>query len=467
MKSNKKALSVIYKHINNDAKIVRVISAGYDRDLLERGYKGKFVIQEHVAEKAGKHWDVRLEFPVDSLRKSLGKYTVARPGTNEPIEEEYPDKAGTVLRSFVNRKREIPTSKNKVFMVETEDHPIDYGNFQGEIKEGYGKGKVRIWDKGTYELLNAEGDKKYTIDFKGKKINGIYALIKYKNGYLWIKAKEKQASAIDYIRPTLPPQLWHLDKNPPVLRDKIRTSIINTFIKTYEKAGLTHPLKWVKQLLITGSAAGFNYKESGDVDIDIIYDGSVIRKTYPGLNKLSEQSIYEYLKRAIAKTTGENIANTSHSYSFMVLEPGDKPVSDSIYDIFKNKWIKKPIPIPMDFDPDKAFIAQRDMALFISQQIDLLIGAITRTLDDLKKVDQYNKHYGGMSQKRVADEFKLVCGDEDLADAVSMAQEQLCNVIVYFCHDSDFKIYGSRKLTSIAADRIRMDLDFLEECAMD
>jgi len=194
---NKRALSVIYDYINQDAKIVRIISAGYDRDLLERGYKGEFIIHDHDADDAGKHWDIRLEFPVTSLRKSLGKYTVKRPSTNEPIEEEYPDKPGTILRSFVDKKREIPTSKNKIFLVETEDHPILYGKFEGEIEEGYGKGEVKIWDKGTYELLDASGDNKYTFDFKGKKLNGIYAFIKYQKGYLWIKAKQKKVSAIN------------------------------------------------------------------------------------------------------------------------------------------------------------------------------------------------------------------------------------------------------------------------------
>ncbi len=72
-----------------------------------------------------------------------------------------------------------------------------------------------------------------------------------------------------------------------------------------------------------------------------------------------------------------------------------------------------------------------------------------------------------MAQKRFADVFILISGDEDLSEAVTMAQEQLCNVIVYYCHDRDFNIYGSKKLNNTASDRFQMDLDFLEECAMD
>ncbi len=47
-----------------------------------------------------------------------------------------------------------------------------------------------------------------------------------------------------------------------------------------------------------------------------------------------------------------------------------------------------------------------------------------------------------------------------------MAQEELCNVIVYFCSDSGFRIFGSAKLNNTASDRVKMDLDFLESCSL-
>ena len=45
------------------------------------------------------------------------------------------------------------------------------------------------------------------------------------------------------------------------------------------------------------------------------------------------------------------------------------------------------------------------------------------------------------AQKRTADIFALICGDEELSDAVTMAQENPCNVIVYFCYDPDYHMY--------------------------
>jgi bifunctional non-homologous end joining protein LigD len=164
--------------------------SGYDRDKLVPGYQGKFVIQLHSATNL--HFDLRLEFPVTSLHDSLGQYEGKRlPGTPEPM-EKYPDKPGTVLRSFAVRKHKIPSGTEKLFIVETEDHPLSYFFFSGEITEGYGKGMVDIWDHGTYELLDVEGDRKYTIDFKGNKLKGVFALVKYQQGYLWVKTKNKE-----------------------------------------------------------------------------------------------------------------------------------------------------------------------------------------------------------------------------------------------------------------------------------
>jgi poly(A) polymerase len=166
-------------------------TAGYDRDKIKPGYKGKFVIHDHSAEKAGRHFDLRLEFPVTSLKKALGTYEGKRlPGREEP-EGPYTDGPGTVYRSFAVRKHQLPTADTKLFIVETEDHPIAYGFFSGKITEGYGKGDVDIFDKGTYEIVDVEGDKKYTLDFKGKKLNGLFALIRYQNGYLWVKTKDQ------------------------------------------------------------------------------------------------------------------------------------------------------------------------------------------------------------------------------------------------------------------------------------
>ncbi len=74
----------------------------------------------------------------------------------------------------------------KRLAVHTEDHPVDYGDFEGVIPSGYGAGTVLLWDIGTYEWLRetaqdveaslAKGDLKFRLF--GTKLNGEFALVK-------------------------------------------------------------------------------------------------------------------------------------------------------------------------------------------------------------------------------------------------------------------------------------------------
>lgn len=86
-----------------------------------------------------------------------------------------------VLKSWAIPKLP-PTEKDvKRLAVQTEDHPIDYADFEGIIPEGmYGAGKVEIWDKGTYETEGKKEDR-IIVKINGEKLKGRYCLIKFKN----------------------------------------------------------------------------------------------------------------------------------------------------------------------------------------------------------------------------------------------------------------------------------------------
>jgi bifunctional non-homologous end joining protein LigD len=67
--------------------------------------------------------------------------------------------------------------------VRTEDHPLDYGEFEGVIPEGYGAGIVMLWDYGTWtpevddiDAALSKGDLKFTLD--GYKLKGSWVLVR-------------------------------------------------------------------------------------------------------------------------------------------------------------------------------------------------------------------------------------------------------------------------------------------------
>src|SRR6266540_795712 len=83
--------------------------------------------------------------------------------------------------------------------VQTEDHPIEYGSFAGTIPKGhYGAGEVRIWDRGTYDLLEWT-DKKVSFRLNGERHRGEYHLVKTGRGerdWLILLGKASEESAL-------------------------------------------------------------------------------------------------------------------------------------------------------------------------------------------------------------------------------------------------------------------------------
>src|SRR6266478_9534508 len=114
-----------------------------------------FVIQEHAARRL--HYDFRLE--LDGVLKS---WAVPKGPSLDPGE--------------------------KRLAVQVEDHPLDYGGFEGIIPEGqYGGGTVMLWDRGTWtpevpdvDAALREGNLKFTLS--GKKLRGSWVLIRTKSG---------------------------------------------------------------------------------------------------------------------------------------------------------------------------------------------------------------------------------------------------------------------------------------------
>ena len=103
----------------------------------------RFVVQEHHATRL--HWDLRLEH-----EGALASFAVPGGIPRDPKE---------------NR-----------LAVRTEDHPLEYLEFEGQIPEGqYGAGKMTIWDRGTFEAHKWE-ERKIEVTFHGERLSGRYGL---------------------------------------------------------------------------------------------------------------------------------------------------------------------------------------------------------------------------------------------------------------------------------------------------
>ncbi len=143
------------------------------------GSKPIFVIQKHDASNL--HYDFRLE--VEGVLKS---WAVPKGLSTDPSE--------------------------KRLAKPTEDHPLEYADFEGVIPEGeYGAGPVLIWDNGTFENTTTDENKKNipmkkalknghaTFWLNGKKLSGGYALTRTGSGkderWILVKKNDEKADA--------------------------------------------------------------------------------------------------------------------------------------------------------------------------------------------------------------------------------------------------------------------------------
>src|SRR5215467_1788334 len=142
-------------------------------------YGNTFVVQKHSATRL--HYDFRL----------------AIDGT---------------LKSWAVPKGPSQSQADKRLAVQTEDHPLEYGNFEGKIPEGnYGAGTVMVWDRGTFVVEDdsskpqaaaadalqqlERGDLKFNLN--GEKLRGSFVLVKIKRsekGNEWLLIKHKDAA---------------------------------------------------------------------------------------------------------------------------------------------------------------------------------------------------------------------------------------------------------------------------------
>jgi len=159
--------------------------------LAEYNRKRRFGVTPEPAGKMGPARKKALEFVIQKHRASRLHY-------------DFRLEHGGVMLSWAVPKGPSLDPSNKRFAMQTEDHPIEYNQFEGVIPEGeYGGGTVMIWDRGTWEpevedVARAleKGDLKFTLH--GKKLRGSWVLVRMRpRQWLLIKHRDKVASTAD------------------------------------------------------------------------------------------------------------------------------------------------------------------------------------------------------------------------------------------------------------------------------
>lgn len=137
---------------------------------MARGRHHLYLIQKHAASHL--HYDFRLEL-------------------------------NGVLKSWAVPKGPSLDPEVKRLAMHVEDHPLEYGNFEGIIPKGqYGGGTVMLWDKGIWKSLDDDPEKAYQkghlrIELEAEKLRGRWDLIRFKDEKHWFLIKYNDSYAKD------------------------------------------------------------------------------------------------------------------------------------------------------------------------------------------------------------------------------------------------------------------------------
>ncbi len=224
----------------------------------------RFVVQRHEARRL--HYDLRLEI-------------------------------GGALKSWAVPKGPTLDPKQKRLAVQVEDHPLEYGDFEGTIPAGnYGAGVVNIWDSGTYETLGEmkteqqleRGDFKFQLH--GDKLMGNFALVRMKNSkkneWLLLKkpdfAAQEGWNAEDHLEPARSRRSdlsLIAGAKPAAMPDRIEPMLATLARAVPEGGEWTYEIKW-------DGFRGLCWLSGGKLRI-LSRNGHLLNRQFPELEHLA------------------------------------------------------------------------------------------------------------------------------------------------------------------------------------
>ncbi len=183
------------------------------------------------------------------------------------------------------------------------------------------------------------------------------------------------SSILDFPRKTLPKTLWtYNDPNElphinPMLREMILTTA-KSFLQRYNLE--------LKNSMLYGGAASYQWAEGTDIDVSLYAEG------WP--DDISNEEVIEI------QSQFKDIEKPFHGYPihFFLKPPDDKPVevADAVYDICEDEWVLPPLVLPEGFDPDEYFAPLIKAAEKKAAKYDIKIGELLRHWKTLKKTSE-------------------------------------------------------------------------------
>jgi predicted nucleotidyltransferase len=193
------------------------------------------------------------------------------------------------------------------------------------------------------------------------------------------------APAVTY-HDQLNPSLWDKNNIKPDIREKME-QIAHAFIKS-----LKLPELKVTDIILTGSAANFNWTKQSDIDLHIVADLTNIRKVNPDL-------LDDYL---FAKKANWNNTHSIKIYGFdvelYVQDEKESHASSGVYSILKDKWITKPKYQKPTIDDSSVKIKAAALMDLIDSHIEndcSDIDDVEKTKEKIKKFRQSGLSSGG------------------------------------------------------------------------
>ena len=183
------------------------------------------------------------------------------------------------------------------------------------------------------------------------------------------------AGLLDFPRKILPPEVWLYDDKPlPRLQPKLRAEILKEARYRLKKFGAK-----LVGIMLYGGAATYQYHRGADIDCSCYIDWD----TFEG----DEEILMEAFKDVEIPWDGYVI--------HLFVKPSDQQeqveVADASYDVMRDRWKLPPLILPKDFDPEIYFKPMIEMAEAKAEEIDEMMGKVSRQWAILKKALEAQK----------------------------------------------------------------------------